>query len=185
MRSPGYSDQELLNGLISRDEKVLKKFYSLYYQHVRQFVRSNNGSDEDARDLFQDAMLVLYQKAKDHKFKLTCSPGTYLYSVSRFLWLKELAKRKWTSTRYVEMEDVIDTDDDIGILNEKNERLIFFRKCFEKLPEDCKKVLGLFTKGLSIAQITGIMGYGSEQYTRNRRYRCKATLINIIKALYE
>lgn len=185
MGSPDFSDNELLEGLISRDEGVLREFYTLYYQGIRRFVRSNNGNEEDARDLFHDAMLVLFQKARSEGFKLTCSPGTYLFSVARYLWLKELGKRKRISGNVVDVEEFIDPDNDTDQINEKNERLLFFRKCFEKLPEDCRKVLELFTKGFTIAQITGIMGYSSEQYTRNRRYRCKATLMNHIKALFE
>jgi len=185
MRSAVFSDAELLNGLISRDERVLQEYYKLYYPGIRRFVRSNSGNDEDARDIFHDALLVLFRKVKDGVLTLACSPGTYLYSVSRLLWLKELGKRKWTSGNLVDTENYVDTDNDIGQISEKNERLLYFRKCFEELPEDCRKVLALFTKGFSIAEITGIMGYGSDQYTRNRRYRCKSTLMKSINAVFE
>ena len=57
-----YSDAELLNGLVTRDEKVLREYYELYYQSIRRFVLNNKGNEEDARDLFQDTLVVLYQK---------------------------------------------------------------------------------------------------------------------------
>jgi RNA polymerase sigma factor (sigma-70 family) len=179
-----FSDRELLQGLISADERILKEYYSKFYQRVRRFVLSNNGNEEDARDLFQDVMVVLFQKARDERFKLTCALGTYLFSVSRFLWLKELGKRKWISHAAIDYEEFFDADDDIAIISEKNERLIFYRKCFEKLSEGCRKVLTLFVEGFSIAEITTMMGYTSEQHTKNRRYRCKLSLINSIKAEY-
>jgi RNA polymerase sigma factor (sigma-70 family) len=185
MLPPDFSDKELLKGLISRDESVLKMLYHLYYQGIRRFVRSNSGNDEDARDLFQDAILVLFQKARSGDFNLTCSPGTYLYSVCRFLWLKELGKRSRFTNKIAELEEFIDPDSDINEISEKNERILIFRKCFEKLGKDCKKVLELFLKGKSIAEITRIMEYGSEQYTRNRRYRCKSALINNIRSLFD
>jgi len=185
MGSPDSSDNELLKGLISRDESVLRKFYSLYFRGIRRFVRANRGNDEDAQDLFQDAMLVLYQKVRNGDFILTCSPGTYLYSVSRYIWFKELDKRKRMTGKLIDIEDYIDTDNDVIRINEKNERLLFFRKCLGQLPEDCRKVLELFVKGFSIARITTIMGYGSEQYTRNRRYRCKSALISKIKSVFD
>jgi len=184
MGSAAFSDTELLKGLVLRDERILQEYYNLYFKGIRRFVLSNKGNNDDARDLFHDALLVLFQKARSNEFILTCSPGTYLYSVSKFLWLKELGKRK-RLVGPVDYEAYMDTDSDISLIHEKNERLLFFRKCFEKLPDDCRKVLTLFMKGFSIPEITDIMGYGSEQYTRNRKYRCKSALIASIKAEYD
>ncbi len=180
-----FSDSELLSGLASQDERILRAFYSKFFHQVRRYVLSNNGSDEDARDLFQDVLLVLFQKVRKVDFKLTCALATYIYSVARFLWLKELNKRKWISYQEVNQEEVADIDADIGMINEKNERLLFFRQCFDKLSEACRKVLTLFNEGLSISEITKAMGYTSEQHTKNRRYRCKQSLIQNIKAEYD
>jgi RNA polymerase sigma factor (sigma-70 family) len=93
-RSLRYSDEELLKGLVARDETVLKELYKTYFPGTRRFIMSNQGREEDAYDLFQEALMVLFQKARVQEFKLTCSFGTYLYSVVRFLWLKELEKKK-------------------------------------------------------------------------------------------
>jgi RNA polymerase sigma factor (sigma-70 family) len=185
MGSVNFTDSELLNGLVSQDEKILREFYESYFQSVRRYVLSNNGNDDDARDLFQDVLLVLFQKVRNEQLQLTCSLKTYLYSVSRFLWLKELNKRKWISYQSVDQEEFVDADADIAFINEKNERLLFFHKCFQKLSEGCRKVLSLFNEGFSIAEITQQMGYKSEQHTKNRRYRCKQSLINNIKAEYD
>jgi RNA polymerase sigma factor (sigma-70 family) len=181
MRSVKFSDAELIQGLISREEIILREYYALYFQQVRRLVLTNNGTDEDARDLFQDVLMVLFQKARDENFILTCALGTFLYSVSRFLWLKELNRRKRISNKLVDHEDFVDADADIDMINEKNERMVFYRKYYEKLSESCRKVLSLFAEGYSIAEITTVMGYKSDQHTRNRRYRCKLSLINSIK----
>jgi DNA-directed RNA polymerase specialized sigma24 family protein len=110
--------------------------------------------------------------------------GTYLYSVSRFLWLKELGKRKWLSHNTDDFEEFVDADADIAMISEKNERMVLYRTCFEKISEACRKVLSLFAEGFSIAEITIMLGFSSEQHTKNRRYRCKLSLINVIKAEY-
>jgi RNA polymerase sigma factor (sigma-70 family) len=176
-----FSDAELLNGLVNREEIVLREFYGVFFQSIRRFVLTNSGSEEDAKDLFQEALMVIFQKARDKNFKLTCSMGTYLYSVSRFLWLKELGKRKQVRGKPVDLEDFIDTGADIYEISEYNERLHVYRTYFERLSEDCKRVLTLFMEGHTIAEITSIMGYSSEQHTRNRRYRCKLSLIERIR----
>jgi RNA polymerase sigma factor (sigma-70 family) len=130
-------------------------------------------------------LLVLFQKVRKADFKLTCALATYIYSVARFLWLKELNKRKWISYQEVNLEEVADVESDVGVINERNERLLFFRRCFDQLSEACQKVLTLFNEGLSITEITKVMGYTSEQHTKNRRYRCKQSLIQNIKAEYD
>lgn len=179
-----YSDAELLSGLLTRDEWILKAYYTLYFKSIRRLVLSNTGNEEDARDLFQEVLLVLFQKVRQEHFKLTCSLGTFLYSISRYLWLKELGRRKWININInpADMEDFGDSDPDIQEISEYNERFRFYRSHFDKLSAACRKVLQLFTEGHSIAEITLIMGYRSEQHTRNRRYRCKLMLINGIRA---
>ena len=115
-----YSDTEMLAGLKSRNEKILKAYYKLFYSGIRHFVLKNSGSEEDARDLFQDVILVLFQKVRKDSFLLTCSLSTYLFSVSRLLWFKELSKRKHISATSFILEDYADIDKDI---QEKTEQL--------------------------------------------------------------
>ncbi len=181
MRSVKLSDNELFQGLIAQDESILKDYYVLYYQNVRRYVISNSGSDEDARDLFQDVLMVLFQKARNEDFVLSCSLGTFVYSVSRRLWLKELNRRRKIMQESLKNEDFIDLESDIEMISDRNERMVFYRACFEKLSEACRKVLSLSAEGYSITEITLAMGYTSEQYTRNRRYRCKQYLIDQVK----
>jgi RNA polymerase sigma factor (sigma-70 family) len=185
MRSVQFSDAELLRGLIQQDEKILKAYYRYYFQGIQKYVIANNGSAEDARDLFQDVLMVLFQKVRDGKFTLTSALGTYLFSVGRLLWLKELSKRKFIAYQPVDTDSYVDIDADIEQVNDKNERLVSFRKCFDRMSENCRKVLTLFTEGFSIAEITRIMGFKTEQHTKNRRYRCKLALIRTIKEEYE
>ncbi len=179
-----YSDSEMLAGLKSRNEKILLAYYKLFYGGIRHFVLKNSGNEEDARDLFQDVLLVLFQKVRSDSFLLTSSLGTYLFSVSRLLWFKELSKRKHISAASFILEDYADIDRDIQETAELNERLEIYRRNFENLSADCKKVLRYFIEGMSIAEITRKMGYKSEQHTKNRRYRCKLSLIKQIKNAY-
>jgi RNA polymerase sigma factor (sigma-70 family) len=183
-RSLRYSDSDLLKGLVDRDKSVLRELYSVFFESIRQMVLYNNGREEDAHDLFHEALLVLFQKARTGDFILKSSLGTYLYSVSRLLWLKELEKRKRLLHQPVDFEAYYDPDDDIAVVAEYNEKLQIYRQEFEKLSADCQKVLSLFMDGMSISAITEQMGYRSDQHTRNRRYRCKLSLLNRIRAVY-
>ena len=179
-----FTDTEMLAGLVSNNEEILQAYRNYYYHTIRRLVRTNHGREDDARDLFQDVLLVIFQKARSGSFILSCSLSTYLFSVSKLLWLKELEKRKRKSEILIDHLELTDTETDVIEIAEYNERLFIYRQHFEQLSKDCKMVLSLFIEGKSIAEITALMGYKSDQYTRNRRYKCKLSLINKIRNFY-
>ena len=114
---------------------------------IRQYIRANQGSSEDARDIFQEVLLVIFRRVRSGSFTLTCSLGTYLYSVSKLLWLKELRKRKRFSDQPADWEAYTDEEQDVIQMAEYNERQRIYRRHFEQLSEACRKVLALFLEG--------------------------------------
>jgi RNA polymerase sigma factor (sigma-70 family) len=135
----------------------------------------NKGNDEDARDIFQEALFTIYQKITQQKFQLNCSFSTYLYSVCRFLWVRELTKKK-------ESDDITDDFPDMisaGSLNPTVELagLKIFQKHFSELCEECQKILRLYFRSISLEEISHIMGYKNVQVARDKKYRCKQNLL--------
>ncbi len=177
-----FSDQALLNGLLEGRDEIILELYRGCFGTVRHYVLSNHGSEEDVKDIFQDALMVIFQKARRNELQLSCSLNTYIYSVCRNLWLKQISMRKKMVLQPENDEEITDPDSDIESWHHYNERVIFYRKTFEELSEDCKRILKLFMSGESISNITRIMGYSSEQHTKNRRYRCKLSLIQRIRS---
>ena len=139
-----YSDTEMLDGLLSCDEKVLRAYYSRYGKTIRRYIRANRGSNEDARDIFQEVLMVVYRKMRNGSLTLTCSLGTYLVSVSKLLWLKELRKRKRFTDLPANWAEYTGEEEDLIRIAEYNERLGIYRRHFEELSEACRKVLSLF-----------------------------------------
>ena len=84
------TEQELavLRAIGNNEKAAIEAVYKENFSLIQHFVVSNNGSEDDARDVFQEAMMVLYEKSRNPEFELTCQIKTYLYSVSRRLWLK-------------------------------------------------------------------------------------------------
>ncbi len=178
-----YSDKELLEGMIKADPQVLKLIYAENFPSIRQYVLLNRGNEDDAKDIFQDSMILLYRKIKEPEFTLTSSLGTFLYSICRFVWLKELSSRKVHAILEDEDKNERLISDEKGIIEllERNERLGLYREKFEELSDDCKRVLKMFLNKIPIKDITLAMGYSSDQHTKNRRFRCKKSLIDRIK----
>lgn len=174
---------EVIKKLLAHDNSFLHELYRSYFNSVRNFVILNSGTMADAEDTFQEAIVILYRKAKEEGFKLTSDVGTFIYAIAKHIWYKSLEKSK--KVNYEKLQDVEETssilDSDVDNLILKNERLKLYREYFEKLADDCKKVLRMFINKVSVREITSIMGYGSEQYTKNKHSKCKKLLISKIR----
>jgi RNA polymerase sigma factor (sigma-70 family) len=171
------TNQAIINGLLGDNEsEILNYLYKKHFLEVKHYVVSNNGTDAEARDIFQDSLLLLYDKLHRQHLQLNCSPGTYLYSVARNMWYRELRRRRVRNEMDEIPLDLADTTDEYSVLAEEAERLCVFRKHYEQLGDDCKQLLQLIMDGNSLEEITHIMNYSSVQYTKNRRTKCKDRL---------
>ena len=176
-----YSVVEILGGIKNRDTKVLDFIYENYFHQVRAFIVKNSGTVEDAQDIYQDAILVVYQKIENDNLTLTCSFKTYLYSVCRLLWLKQLEKRKLNNMLAEEAGLYIELQEDLFSIYESNERYKLYQDHFKKLSFSCQKVLELFLAKIPLKEIAGILGFKSELYAKKRKFQCKEKLIQSIK----
>ena len=179
-----YSDEQILKGVLRHDNLILQYVYKQYYYKINYFVRKNQGSADDASDVFQEAIIVIYRKLKENDlvFQKSSFAG-YLFSVCRFIWLKQLEKRR------IEKEKLQETlpfqeylyDENLVELVDKNERYCLYQKHFATLSPDCQKLMQLFFEKVPLREIAKIMGYKSEKYAKTRKYKCKEILIKRIK----
>ncbi len=176
-----YKAEEIIDGLRNRDTNVLDFIYKNYFQQIKVFINNNSGSDEDAQDMYQDGVLVIYQKIKSDNLTLNCSFNTYLYSVCRLLWLKQLEKRKKSIEYAEESEKLVELDDDILKFYNSNERYVIYQDHFRKLSQNCQKILELYMARIQLKEIANILGYKSDLYVKKRKHQCKEKLVNSIK----
>lgn len=178
-----YSNQELLNGILRNDTIVLQSIYKNFYSKINFFIKKNNGDDDDANDVFQEAIIIIYRKLKANDLVLDCTFETYLYSVCRFLWLKQLERRKLEKEKIKDNheynEDIY--DDNLEKVVDLNDRYRLFQKHFANLGKDCQKVLQLYFDKVPLKSIAQIMGFKSEKYAKKRKFKCKEYLIKSIK----
>ncbi|HNQ38148.1 MAG TPA: sigma-70 family RNA polymerase sigma factor [Prolixibacteraceae bacterium] len=179
-----FTDDQILKGILRHDNLVLSYIYKQYYYKVNAFVRKNSGTEEDVSDIFQEAIIVIYRKLKENDLLFeNRSFETYLFSVCRLLWLKNLRTIK------TEKEKINDSlpfneevyDDDLNNVIEKNERYLLYQKHFRNISTDCQKILQMFFDKVPIRQIAQVMGFKSEKYVKSRKFKCKELLIERIK----
>ena len=178
-----YSNIELLNGIRRNDTIVLQFIYKNFYSNINFFIKKNNGDEEDANDIFQEAIIIIYRKLKANELVLDCSFDTYLYSICRFLWLKILEKRKIEKVNIKDNHEVNYEifDESLEIIADLNDRHRLYQKHFAGLGKDCQKILQLYFDKVPLQNIADIMGYKSEKYAKKRKYSCKEYLIKSIK----
>jgi len=179
-----YTTEELLRGILRNNSLILRHIYKAYFHTIYSFVTNNKGGSDEANDIFQEAIIVIYRKIKEDNLLLSNSSfETYLFSVCRLLWLKQLQYRKESIVTSEDIDPYSDQifEDDLSELIQKNERYKLFQDHFQKLGKDCQKILQLFFEKVAIKQITEIMGYVSDSYTKKRKHQCKEYLVKSIK----
>jgi len=177
------TDEEIIVGLRKRDNRVLQYIYKNAFNAVKQLVIHNAGSDTDAEDIFQEALIIIFKKLRDDSsFKLTSSFTTYIYSISRLLWLKHLKKIKKIEIDPLnrDMEERIEFEEPLPV-EDKDLRLAIYQRTLQNIPEDCQKILRLTAEDISSKEIARQLGFRSEGYVRKRRHFCKEYLVNKIK----
>jgi RNA polymerase sigma factor (sigma-70 family) len=173
-----YSDEAILEGLRLRSDYIINFIYKEYFPLIRFLVTENGGSGEDAEDVFQDGIIIIYNKISLNQLKLTSSFKTYMYSVCRNLWLQKLNKRKAIFDKLTDVEEYIDLPKDMlqeaSLEEAELHRIIQIH--FLSLADDCQKLLRLFTKNIPLREIASMLGYKTEKYAKTRKYLCKEEL---------
>ncbi len=147
---------------------------------IQGHVLDNSGSKEDAFDVFQDALIIIFEKARSNQFTLTSSFQTFLFSVARFVWLNKLKKNRREVITSDFDESLIDNKAEwADMLIEERKQRLFWSK-LNVLSEECQRLLQLSWKGKSGKEIAQAMNY-SVEFVKRKRHRCKTALINKIQ----
>ncbi|GAB4311296.1 MAG: hypothetical protein Kow00127_01220 [Bacteroidales bacterium] len=177
-----YQANDIIAGITELDSNILDLVYSDYYPDVERYILQNSGTVEDANEVYQAGILVIYRKAISQDLRLTCSFKTFLFSVCRLIWLKQLQNRKRWEAFVEDYGNFINLDDSVIRTYEYNERIKLYQKHFEKQSFNCRKILELFLATVPVAEIAGIFGFKSVAYSRKRKQQCKDKLVAGIKS---
>jgi RNA polymerase sigma factor (sigma-70 family) len=178
-----FSDDEILLGLRKRDNQVIQYIYQTDFDRIAVMITSNKGSEDDAEDVFQECLIIMFKRMRDDdQFALSSTFSTYLYSIARLIWLKKLREtRKMEVTELKrEMEEYIEFEEPPPV-QDKDLRLAVYQRNLKLIPGDCQKILTLTAQDTSAKEIAEKLGFRSDSYVRKRRHFCKEFLVNRIK----
>lgn len=188
---PLLTDDELLVGLANGSDDVLNQLYRRVFPMVLHFITTNSGNEDDAKDIYQEAVIVLYEKVRTGSLELNCQLKTYIYSVSRRLWLKQLTQRSRYLVRDIESPasdeftneqiefDLIDHED-------RNRQFDLMADSLERLGEPCRTLLeDFYIQHLSMQAITEKFGYTNADNAKTQKYKCLMRLKRLFFSEYK
>ena len=179
------NEKDLLQGLARNDRKSVETIYNDNYTTIQSLIINNNGSADDARDIFQEAMIVLFEKVKSGNFELNCQIKTYVYSVCRRLWLKRLQQMGRYSTETGNIATV-PVEEEIENHEQKNAEFEMMDLAISKLGEPCKSLIEAFyLQKKNMQEIAADFGYTNADNAKNQKYKCLMRLKKIFFTHYK
>ena len=172
------SDNEILEKIRQGDESALDYLYKKYFKMMAKLIITNNGTEDEARDIYQEALIVFWQKAVSNNLVLTSKISTYLYSICQNLWRKELDRKSKLSYEDKDGADGFDPD--------RDERIKIINNCINELGDTCRKLLTYYYfDEMSMSDIAEKLGFANADTAKTKKYKCKKHLDSLIKSKYK
>lgn len=178
-------DETLISSLAIGDSKAIRYMYKLIYPTVEKMVFKMNGSTQEAYDVFQDAMTIVYEKAKNDQLIISCKLSTYVTAVAKHLWLRQLANRKKgpISIPFDQDDQQIPVKELGDQFWEREAHLSKLTHSFEQLGEPCNSLLkSFYVHNKSMADIATEFGYTNTDNAKTQKYKCLNRLRKIFFA---
>ena len=177
-------EKELLKKLVNSHKDAIEHIYTHYYPVIQSLIINNNGSVEDAQDVFQEAMIVLYENAKREDFNLTSQLRTYLYAICKRLWLKRLQQQyKYNVVLPYDSEDLTDIHPSIEEYKKRESDFGIVQAALQRVGEPCKGLLeACYIHNKNMKEIATVFGYTNADNAKNQKYKC---LMRLKKLFFE
>ncbi|MBW1297858.1 RNA polymerase sigma factor [Aquimarina litoralis] len=174
------TDQKVIKGILDGDQKILNVFYRDNINYIQGYILRHSGTIQDVEDIFQDAMVVLYQKIKSGTFEIHVPLSTYFYGICKNTWRTRLRKKHQIIFDETMIDIKRETTDSLMNSIENDEREHLYRKHFQKLSTSNRSLMLLYFEGKSVKEISKITGY-TPGYTRKKKFDVKKELLTMIE----
>ncbi|MBN1599325.1 MAG: sigma-70 family RNA polymerase sigma factor [Bacteroidales bacterium] len=174
-----YTDNEIIECLRNRESYVVRYLFDRYLPMIRLMVCQMGGNSEDAKDIFQEGLMIMLEKIDNNQFVLTCKFKTFLYCVCLNLWKSVIVKRH-AAENYFNRRIEEDSGYDFSEDSDENLRQEIFKTAYDSLDEVSKTILKLYWEEMSPQKIAEKLGY-SYGYVRKKKCEAQAELIKKVK----
>jgi RNA polymerase sigma factor (sigma-70 family) len=177
-----HPDQIYIDGLANNNSAIIQSIYKKFVPKVVSYIRNNSGDNDQAQDVVQEVLIVLFNHAKAKKLQLTCPFDAYFFLLCKRKWLNEIKKssnkgvtldEEKTSNNELTEEMVLETE----VFDEKQQ---LFDTMFQKLGDKCQELLKLSFAIKSMEEVAEKLNvtYG---YVRKKKSLCVGQLTQWIQ----
>lgn len=179
-----YSDIEIINQIKKgNSDEVLLYLYKTAQPKLSNWIKKNNGNDEEAQDIFQDAVLAFYEFVLDDRFETGRSVDGFIYSIGRNMWINRAKKKSKLSFNFDNLENVSDDLEEENVIFESDttKQADQMDALLNLIGERCKQLLtySIFYN-MSMIDIAEAMGFSNADTAKTKNYKCKKRLMKII-----
>ncbi len=134
---------------------AFKCLYEKHYRGIEFFVCGNNGTETDARDAFQEIIVVLCKYCRNPDFKPQVKVKTFIDAIGRRWWFHRLRGRKGSEI-YTDLARMrIDEDGEVEVnafanlpdpgaeTGQREGHLAALDQAFDRMEDKCRQLLRL------------------------------------------
>lgn len=179
-----HPDNKYIEALLHNDPVLLDEIYTRFSHSIKKMVLQNNGDEADAADVFQEALVDIYKKAKTG-FTLTCPMEAFLYLVCRNRWLNTVTRRKIKNVTFADDEGYSNLVSEDSFAHAEQIRVSQNRKNLietklAELGDSCRQLLQHSWGGKKLEEVAMLMNT-SYAYIRKKKGDCMGKLIDLVK----
>ena len=178
-----YTDDEILNAIKNgQSGDVLNYLYQNIQPKIKAHVLQNNGDEEEAQDIFQDAVIAFYKYVRMNQFKEGNSVTGFIYSISKNLWINRVKQKNKIVGNIEKHENNFMEENDFFSQTISNERADKIQEILSQLGERCKELLtySIYNR-MTMEEISVKMGFNNANTAKTKHYKCKQRLIQLVK----
>ena len=165
--------------LLSNREKAFEHLYERAFPPVARFISRMGGDFNDAKDIFQDALIVFYEKVVGESVTINVSVPAYVLGIAKHLWSRKFRGLQ-NNISLDEIEKDIAVPEDFYATPDWGTRLI---KYLEVAGKKCMDMLqGFYYRSMSMQEIADTFGYGSVRSATVQKYKCLEKVRQQVKA---
>jgi len=169
------ADRNFFGSTAAEREKLFMALYKKAFPAVAKYVSKMGGSFDEAKDIFQDALVIYYEKMVSASIELQTNEQAYLLGIAKHLWAKKFRENVLHTSLETHAGDMMDEED----MQPSPARLLHY---LETAGQKCMEILKAFYyDNLSVNKITELFGYSGVRSATVQKYKCMEKVRETIK----
>ena len=167
-----YSDEQIIECIRAGNERVFQFLYVEYYQMILQFIRTHGGTEDDAKDIYQDALYEFWEKVTIGSYEQKSTIKTFVFALCKYKWYNICRNKKGYSIDIdsFELESELYEPEIEQILNEQ---ITVALDCLTKATDHCRTILeSYYWKRASNKEIAQNLNLKNEDTVKTAKYKC-------------